>query len=367
MGSIFFFFSSRRRHTRSLRDWSSDVCSSDLKWCLLPENTYPSLSNCMFSTHFQRNNIHDRVHQALNRPNITSQHRDKSCNLCYLPEVVSTNNFNTFWEWYISEYPARAFSWYTQQYFKELSYVEGEDIWLAIIDLIFSIRYSYTPVISFEGLQQEIWNAYNITQGFQLALFTVTFRHSELSFITPEDSEDSSERSTPAITELNDFDLYTEDLHLDQLFQQPEIMAQPNQQDFQQLQAAIAALTQVLPNTNNALTGNTQAITNPPHREGRVAELPYFYGGNQDPIAWLEDFTRACNANGIQDARKLEVVPAYLKGAASTWWNANQALNNGNQNRVAAWTGNNNNTDFILNFPNAFRTQTLDRKSTRLN
>src|SRR6266496_528184 len=27
---MFFFFSSRRRHTRSLRDWSSDVCSSDL-------------------------------------------------------------------------------------------------------------------------------------------------------------------------------------------------------------------------------------------------------------------------------------------------------------------------------------------------
>src|SRR5690349_22714081 len=26
----FFFFSSRRRHTRSLHDWSSDVCSSDL-------------------------------------------------------------------------------------------------------------------------------------------------------------------------------------------------------------------------------------------------------------------------------------------------------------------------------------------------
>src|SRR6267378_5289209 len=25
----FVFFSSRRRHTRSLRDWSSDVCSSD--------------------------------------------------------------------------------------------------------------------------------------------------------------------------------------------------------------------------------------------------------------------------------------------------------------------------------------------------
>src|SRR5215203_6523727 len=28
---FFFFFSSRRRHTRYWRDWSSDVCSSDLE------------------------------------------------------------------------------------------------------------------------------------------------------------------------------------------------------------------------------------------------------------------------------------------------------------------------------------------------
>src|SRR5690606_41230505 len=31
-----FFFSSRRRHTRFSRDWSSDVCSSDLKTAPLP-------------------------------------------------------------------------------------------------------------------------------------------------------------------------------------------------------------------------------------------------------------------------------------------------------------------------------------------
>src|ERR671927_1030359 len=30
LDNVFFFFSSRRRHTRSLCDWSSDVCSSDL-------------------------------------------------------------------------------------------------------------------------------------------------------------------------------------------------------------------------------------------------------------------------------------------------------------------------------------------------
>src|SRR5437660_3968422 len=32
---FFFFFSSRRRHTRWPRDWSSDVCSSDLDFATL--------------------------------------------------------------------------------------------------------------------------------------------------------------------------------------------------------------------------------------------------------------------------------------------------------------------------------------------
>jgi len=31
---LFFFFSSRRRHTIYWRDWSSDVCSSDLQYRL---------------------------------------------------------------------------------------------------------------------------------------------------------------------------------------------------------------------------------------------------------------------------------------------------------------------------------------------
>src|SRR6266536_5958794 len=39
INGFFFFFSSRRRHTRSTRDWSSDVCSSDL----LPRPSPPPL------------------------------------------------------------------------------------------------------------------------------------------------------------------------------------------------------------------------------------------------------------------------------------------------------------------------------------
>src|SRR3989442_9234917 len=38
-----FFFSSRRRHTRCGRDWSSDVCSSDL--CADNTDTYAWVSN----------------------------------------------------------------------------------------------------------------------------------------------------------------------------------------------------------------------------------------------------------------------------------------------------------------------------------
>src|SRR3712207_4684641 len=34
---VFFFFSSRRRHTRYWRDWSSDVCSSDLNHFMLAQ------------------------------------------------------------------------------------------------------------------------------------------------------------------------------------------------------------------------------------------------------------------------------------------------------------------------------------------
>src|SRR5690606_29822156 len=40
---FFFFFSSRRRHTRFSRDWSSDVCSSDLppRRALRERSPYP--------------------------------------------------------------------------------------------------------------------------------------------------------------------------------------------------------------------------------------------------------------------------------------------------------------------------------------
>src|SRR6267378_3019374 len=48
---FFFFFSSRRRHTRSLRDWSSDVCSSDL---VVAERGAGCWGRCNWVRHRQR-------------------------------------------------------------------------------------------------------------------------------------------------------------------------------------------------------------------------------------------------------------------------------------------------------------------------
>src|SRR5688500_20166718 len=51
INDLFFFFSSRRRHTRLQCDWSSDVCSSDLSWrrtrCACgPARRCPRASSC---------------------------------------------------------------------------------------------------------------------------------------------------------------------------------------------------------------------------------------------------------------------------------------------------------------------------------
>src|SRR5699024_11626212 len=50
---VLFFFSSRRRHTISKRDWSSDVCSSDLHVQLSPSSFGISPLPTPHPSHFQ--------------------------------------------------------------------------------------------------------------------------------------------------------------------------------------------------------------------------------------------------------------------------------------------------------------------------
>src|SRR5207249_7633122 len=61
---FFFFFSSRRRHTRSKRDWSSDVCSSDLV-----EDSWKISPRCMVN-YGVRYEVNSRIKEAKRRTSI---------------------------------------------------------------------------------------------------------------------------------------------------------------------------------------------------------------------------------------------------------------------------------------------------------
>src|SRR3712207_7721599 len=60
---FFFFFSSRRRHTRYWRDWSSDVCSSDLEQFFPSPSVFVyTLPNIVTGEIAIRNHYHGETH-----------------------------------------------------------------------------------------------------------------------------------------------------------------------------------------------------------------------------------------------------------------------------------------------------------------
>src|SRR3989442_12359832 len=65
MGFLCFFFSSRRRHTRCGRDWSSDVCSSDLTRRGTPIRETKLLPPLLHRGHERRN---AKIHRQTIRP-----------------------------------------------------------------------------------------------------------------------------------------------------------------------------------------------------------------------------------------------------------------------------------------------------------
>src|SRR5699024_12082991 len=94
-----FFFSSRRRHTRSKRDWSSDVCSSDLEiifWW--NDNTACPLyrfrdkcCNCICT--FFLDNMLYRLYCLRSHLFIMSFNMNKSCHhmTCHFPKFRNTS------------------------------------------------------------------------------------------------------------------------------------------------------------------------------------------------------------------------------------------------------------------------------------
>src|SRR5699024_11846890 len=89
----YFFFSSRRRHTRSKRDWSSDVCSSDLSrsWAMRLIMVRLARRSCMLELSLMSNSwaergLPKRIMVRLNMPRSEERRVGKECRNRWIAE-----------------------------------------------------------------------------------------------------------------------------------------------------------------------------------------------------------------------------------------------------------------------------------------
>src|SRR3712207_4899733 len=103
MYMICFFFSSRRRHTRDWRDWSSDVCSSDLAAYRRTRETVAALIVHFTETFggiravqaFRRERRNAQLHAALNEDNRQAHDRAFWLMAVFIPAVTLVGNLTS--------------------------------------------------------------------------------------------------------------------------------------------------------------------------------------------------------------------------------------------------------------------------------
>ena len=127
-------------------------------------------------------------------------------------------------------------------------------------------------------------------------------------------------------------------------------MAYRNNQPQQQMNAIIQQLG------NLATAIQAQANAPATQREANLVKIEPFYGDEQDPIAWIEEFEKASAANGYTDARKLQIVQAHLKGTATTWFYEQQS---NPATATQMWT-----TNIAGQIPNSFKQPFIDHFRT---
>src|SRR5690606_39581755 len=74
-----FFFSSRRRHTRFSRDWSSDVCSSDLGGTWLPRQKFTqAICDVIHGAYTTVTKRRDRKEKLWRKPSMATSARPRT-------------------------------------------------------------------------------------------------------------------------------------------------------------------------------------------------------------------------------------------------------------------------------------------------
>ena len=104
----------------------------------------------------------------------------------------------------------------------------------------------------------------------------------------------------------------------------------------------------------NGLNALTAALTVGLRTEKNHIPIRKFKGDDQYPVEWLRDFEVAATANGVTNARKIQIVRGYLEGAAAAWFDQ-RAVNNALT--LTSWTNmGNDEHDFKHRFVLKFRT-----------
>lgn len=68
------------------------------------------------------------------------------------------------------------------------------------------------------------------------------------------------------------------------------------------------------------LVAQMQLNPAPQVNELNLISYPDFYGGEQDPMTWIEEIAQAFNANRVPAGRELAIIIPHLKGSAASWW-----------------------------------------------
>src|SRR4051794_25904613 len=75
-----------------------------------------------------------------------------------------------------------------------------------------------------------------------------------------------------------------------------------------------------------------------PNREMNLVVYPDFFGGEQDPITWIEEVEKIFDVNMIPNDQKIAVITPRLRGSVATWWTIRRNQNS----RIDRWNDNNN-------------------------
>src|SRR3712207_5988399 len=89
ISDFYFFFSSRRRHTRYWRDWSSDVCSSDLISIFALHPQYVDLTRLPALKDAKKRNDFEALRQQLNALKQIDYEQVNNAKTTYLKELFA--------------------------------------------------------------------------------------------------------------------------------------------------------------------------------------------------------------------------------------------------------------------------------------